>query len=155
MDELYSQDSKAYARLLIGRARHILSRARHKELASTHISPRQATALFLIDKLGKNATLTELAKHSDRGITTLSMQLTRMTKNGLVKKVRVSTNSTLLRFEMTEKGRNIYKFSKEYRSNEEIMSILSEKERQNLIATLKKIISCAEKYTDGTSQSKA
>jgi len=146
MDELYAGDSKEYSRLLIGRARHLLSKARHKELTPTHISPRQATAMFLMDKLGKKATLAELSKYSYRGINTISMQLSRMERNGIVKKIRVSPNSTLLRFEMTEKGLNIYKFSKEQRSNEKIMSILSAKERQNLIATLKKIIVEAEKY---------
>jgi len=71
MFEIASRDSGAYARLLIGRARHLMLNARQKEVAPYHISPQQAYLLFILQSLGHKATLSELAGYIDRGINTL------------------------------------------------------------------------------------
>jgi DNA-binding MarR family transcriptional regulator len=146
MDEITAKDSSLYARLLLGRARHLMVKARQKELAPYHISPRQANVLFILYNLGHKATLSELAKHTDRENNTLSIQMTRMERDGIVKKVRETPKSTLISFELTEKGIDIYKFAKQSKTIKEIMSVLSEEERQELIAILKKIIEKTEKY---------
>jgi DNA-binding MarR family transcriptional regulator len=146
MEERSSRDSHLYARLLLGRARHLMLNARRKELAPYQISPRQAYILFILYNLDHKATLTELARYSDRGINTLSMQMTRMEKDGLVKKFRETPKSTLLSFELTEKGINTYNRSKIMKSDKAIMSIFSEEERQQLISMLLRIIAKAEKY---------
>ena len=146
MEEIVSRNSGVYARLLLGRARHLMLNARQKEVAPFQISPRQAYILFILHSLGHKATLTELANYSDRGINTLSMQMTRMEKDGLVKKVREIPKSTLLRFELTEKGLDIYIKTNKLKADKAIMSALSEEERQTLISMLKRIIDKAEKY---------
>jgi len=69
-----------------------------------------------------------------------------MEKNGLVRKVRQTLKSALINFELTEKGSEIYNKSIEESSVEQIMSILTESERQQLILLLKKIATAAEKY---------
>ena len=146
MDEITAKDSSLYARLLLGRARHLMVKARQKELAPCHISPRQANVLFVLYNLGHKATLSELAKHTDREKNTLSIQMTRMERDGIVKKFRETPKSTLISFELTEKGIEIYEFAKQSKSIKEIMSVLSEEDRQILIALLKKIIKKAGKY---------
>ena len=146
MDEITAKDSSLYARLLLGRARHLMVKARQKELAPYHISPRQANVLFILYNLGHKATLSELAKHTDRENNTLSIQMTRMERDGIVKKIRETPKSTLISFELTEKGIEIYEFAKQSKTLKEIMSVLSEEERQMLIAILKKIIKKAGKY---------
>jgi DNA-binding MarR family transcriptional regulator len=123
-----------------------MNRARQKELSPFDISPRQATVLFILNSLGRKSTLTELSKHCDRQINTLSQQITRMEKNGLVRKVRETPKSALISFELTKKGTEIYNKSSETSSVEQIMAVLSEKERQQLISLLKKIATAAEKY---------
>ena len=144
MPEITSSDSILYSRLLLGKARHLLVRARQKELAPFHISPRQATVLTVIDDLGDKANLTELAEHTDRNINTLSIQITRMENDGLVKKVREEPKSNKLRFELTEKGLEACQEVKKINSLTEIMSALTEKERQQLISLLEKIINKAQ-----------
>jgi DNA-binding MarR family transcriptional regulator len=146
MEEIISQNSSLYARLLLGRARHSMLNARQKELAPYHISPRQAYILFILSNLGHKATLTELAKHCDRGLNTLSIQMSKMEKDGLVKKAREVPKSTLLSFELTEKGMEIFKKSAEQKADRAIMSVLSEDERQELINMLQKIITKAGDY---------
>jgi DNA-binding MarR family transcriptional regulator len=123
-----------------------MNRARQNELNPYDISPRQATMLFTLHSLGHKSTLAELSKNSDRQINTLSQQITRMEKNGLVRKVRQTPKSALINFELTEKGSEIYNKSIEESSVEQIMSILTESERQQLILLLKKIATAAEKY---------
>jgi DNA-binding MarR family transcriptional regulator len=105
-----------------------MNRARQKELRPFDISPRQATILFILN----------------RQINTLSQQITRMEKNGLVRKVRETPKSALISFELTEKGTEIYNKSVETSSVEQIMSVLTEEERQQLISLLKKIAAAAE-----------
>jgi DNA-binding MarR family transcriptional regulator len=146
MEEIISQDTSLYARLLLGRARHGMLNARQKELTPYHISPRQAYILFILSNLGHKATLTELATHCDRGLNTLSIQMSKMEKDGLVKKAREVPKSTLLSFELTEKGMEIFKKSAEQKADRAIMSVLSEEERVQLIAMLQKIIKSANDY---------
>ena len=88
MDEITAKDSSLYARLLLGRARHLMVKARQKELIPYHLSPRQAVILTFIKSLGDKAYLSEIAKHTKRNINTLSIQMTRLVNDGLVKKVR-------------------------------------------------------------------
>jgi DNA-binding MarR family transcriptional regulator len=146
MEQIISQNSSVYSRHLTGRARDLLLRARQKDLAPYDISPQQANLLFIIYNLGEQATFAELIKHSDRGINTLSLQITRMERDGLLEKVREKPKSTLLRFQLTEKGIDIYKKSNEMKSDKTIMSVLTEAERQQLISIMKKVIRAAEKY---------
>jgi len=146
IDEVISKDSSFYSRYLIGKARHVMHKARQKELAPYHLSPQQVQILFNLYILHKT-TLAELARYSNRGINTLSDQMTMLEKGGLVKKVRETPKSTLLSFELTEKGLNTYNHTNERKkADKEIMSVLSEEERQQLISLLKKVIDKAEEY---------
>ena len=146
MEKIISENTSMYSRYLIGRVRHFMNRARQKELMPYHISPRQATILFILSNLGHKATLSELSKNTDRQINTLSQQITRMEKSGLVRKARETPKSALISFELTEKGIDASKNITKTSSVEAIMSVLTEKERQQLILLLKKLVASAEKY---------
>jgi DNA-binding MarR family transcriptional regulator len=147
MVEIIPQDSTLHVRYLIGKARHTLFSVRRKELAPFGVSPRQANILTILDKLGRKTTLVEMARYTDREINTLSMQMMRMEKDGLVRKTRETPKSTLLSFEMTEKGQKVCKDIYEIVSDKVIISVLSEAERQQMISMLRRIIDAAEKYT--------
>jgi DNA-binding MarR family transcriptional regulator len=75
------------------------------------------------------------------------MQMMRMEKDGLVRKTRETPKSTLLSFELTEKGQQICKDIYKVVSDKLIISVLSEAERQQMISMLNRIIDAAEKYT--------
>ena len=144
--EIIPRNSSVYTRHLIARVRHLTLWARQRELDAFNISPEQAYILLLIHNLGRKTTLAELTKYTGRRLSTLSVQLTKMEKNGLVKKFRATPNSNLVMFELTEKGFNVYKKSIKMKSDKAIMSVLSEEERQQLISLLKRIKEEAEKY---------
>jgi DNA-binding MarR family transcriptional regulator len=134
------------SRLLLGRARYLLVKARQKELAPYHVTPQQANALTIIEELGDKANFSELAKRTERKLNTLSIQMTRMENDGLIKKVRETPKSNQLAFELTEKGKNICREAKKIKSIKTIMSALTEEEHQQLRVLLGKIITKAEKY---------
>ncbi len=88
MKKIVPQDKSEYARYLLGRVRFFMTRARRYELIPYHVSPRQAYILFLLHTLGQSTTLKELAWQTDRKINTLSINMTKMERDGQVKKVR-------------------------------------------------------------------
>ena len=146
LDEITAKDSKLYSRILISRVRDLMLDIRQDELAPYDISPRQAYILEILFKLGHKATLTQLAKYNEREANTISVQMTKMEKEGLVRKVRKSSKSTLLIYELTQKGLDTYQQTKKQTSEKAIMSALSESERQEFMALLNKILAKANKY---------
>lgn len=143
---LTSKNNILYSRIMLGKARDLLVKARQKELAPFNISPQQAHILFILYLLGNKATIAELASHSDRELNTLSIQTTRMEKDGLIRKVREKPKSNHLRIELTAKGLKVYKNTEKIKSIKMIMSVLSKEERQQLVSLLEKIVGSAEKY---------
>ena len=141
-----SKNRRLYARYLIGEARHLMYMARQKELVPCHISPRQGGILDVLSNIGHKATLAELAKYTGRKMSSLSVQMTRMENDGLVKKTKETLKSNLVSFELTVKGSDIYNYSKDMKSDKIIMSVLSDEECEQLISMLKKLINKAGKY---------
>jgi DNA-binding MarR family transcriptional regulator len=140
MPESKTMDSFLYSRLLIGKTRQLLFRARKKELDVYHISPRQAHVITCICELGDKANLNELARRTERNLNTLSINMTQMEQAGLVKKIRDTPKSTKLRYELTETGLNIYNDIKGIKSAKKVMGTLTEEERRQLITLLEKVV---------------
>jgi DNA-binding MarR family transcriptional regulator len=148
IEKIIAKNSSVYSRHLIGKARHLMFLARQRELTPYNILPTQAYILFLLYNLGHKVTLAELSKHTIRKMGTLSIQMTRMEKDGLVNKLRDNPRSVLLKYELTKKGIAAYKISNKMESEIAIMSVLSEEERQQFIAILQKVIGNAEIYNE-------
>ncbi len=139
------------ARQLLGKARRMMLYARNKELAPCHISSNQAFLLFVIYYHSQKhpdhrITLAELSQQTDREKNTISLQMTTMEKDGLVKKIREVPKSNQLSFELTEKGLDAFHKSKHWKTDKAIMSALSKDELEVLITLLTKIIKKADKY---------
>ena len=147
MVERLINDDSVYARYLLSKARYFMTKARRRELAPYGVSTREVFIIDLIFNLEHKATLVQLAKLANRGVGTISVQLTKMEKNGIIKRVRENPSTTLLKFELTEKGLNIYHTCKKLKGINVIMSVLSTEELQQFIASLEKIIKKAEKIS--------
>jgi DNA-binding MarR family transcriptional regulator len=143
VEEIILRDNGLYSQYLIAKVNHFMERVRQKELSPYHIAPRQGYILFVLHSLNHKATLAEL-EYCDRRVNNMSIQMARMEKKGLVKKIREVPGSTLLKFELTEKGITALKNDK-MKVEKAIMSILSEEEYRQLIPILKKILNEAEK----------
>ena len=145
-EEIIAQNDILYAQLLLERASDSVFNMAQNKLASCNLNPREAYILFLIYHLSHKATLTELAKHRNRKINTISVQMTKMERAGLVNRVRDIPNSNRLRFELTEKGLTISHTSSKLITNKEIISNLSNEERQQLVLLLEKMLTKPKKH---------
>jgi DNA-binding MarR family transcriptional regulator len=146
--ETIINDKAIYARYLLSKSRYFMTKVRKKELAPYQISAREVFIIDIMMTLNNKTTLAELAKHANRGIGTISVQLTKMEHDGFIKRVRDNPKSTLLKFELTEKGLEIYNTCKKLKGLKTIMSVLSEEELELFINMLEKITKKAEKMSN-------
>jgi DNA-binding MarR family transcriptional regulator len=132
--------------LLIGKVNHSIVLVRQRELLQYHVPVRQLLVLRTIKELGSNATLAEIAKQSDREIHVISRQAVSMEKDGLIRRIKDTPKSNLLRLVLTEKGLGILKISRKSRSIDSILSFLSAEERQQMESVLNRILVKLNEY---------
>ena len=139
MSKLPTEDRDYELWVLLTQARAALSRARRKELHRHNITTRQSAVLFVIQAIGGKATPGEIARWLLREPHSISELLSRMEKDGLVRKIKGLDKKNVVRIVLTEKGRKAYDKSVVRESIHEIMSSLSEEERQQLRSCLQKL----------------
>ena len=129
---------------LIGRLNHTIVQLRQKELSPYKIPVRQLFVLRTIRSLGSKATLSEVAKQVERETHVISKQAIRMEKDGLIKRIKNTPKSNLLKLELTEKGLEMAQMSVESKSLKTLFSTLSGEERRQFESILKKILTRAD-----------
>jgi len=95
--------------------------------------------MLVIQTFGGKATVGEIARWTLREPHSVSELLSRMEKEGLVRKVKELGKKSGVRVVLTEKGREAYYKSTARESIYETMSSLSEEERQQLRSCLRKL----------------
>ena len=127
---------------LLRQTRHVLTRARDKELSRYGITSPQEAVLFVVkvvmDRDGE-VTLGKISKWLPQEPHTISRICTRMAKDGLMTKTRGLGKKNGVKITLTEKGEQAYRQSLARKSIKEVMSCLSEEERQQLHSCLKKL----------------
>ena len=124
---------------LLIRTFHIMRRARQRELNKIGITTRSSAVIDTALRLGEEATLSKIGQQLVLEEHSMSEQLSRMEKAGLIKKVRAKGKKNVILIEITEKGRELYKKAEERESVNHIMSVLTEEEKHNLWLTIAKI----------------
>lgn len=89
---------------LISQAQGALEKLRARELRRHGITPWQASILFLVGVLGNEATPVNMSRFIQHKPHSVSELLTRMAKQGLIRKVRDLSRKNQVRVELTEKG---------------------------------------------------
>ena len=131
---------------LIGKVNHSILLIRQRELRKHHIPVRQLHVLATIKDLDSKATLSELAKRVEREPNVMSKMTTVMENDGLIKRIKKTPKSNLLTLELTEKGRDLIKVSRQSESIKGMFSSLSDAERQQLKSILDKVFIGTQKY---------
>lgn len=131
--------------ILLANTRDLIVRAREKELRQYNVTPEQAAILFAIHTIGDKATPAKIARMVMRKPHTISVNLSRMGKAGLIKKTNDLDKKNMVRVRLTEKGRQVYSQTTNRISIYNIMSSLSEKQRQELRSTLQELQQAAQK----------
>ena len=129
---------------LIGKANHSILVLRQRELRQHSVAFSQLYLLGCIKELGINATLNELAKRVERQPNVISKQTACMENDGLIKRIKDTPKSNLLKLELTEKGLEMIKVSKRSNSIDKIFSYLSQEKRQQLESALNLIVNKLE-----------
>jgi DNA-binding MarR family transcriptional regulator len=132
--------------LLMGKADHSIMLVRQAELREYRMLVPSFHILYTIQALGSKATLSEVARNVERKIHVVSRQAASMEKKGLIKRIKNTPKSKLLKLELTEKGLGIIKFARESKSIEKIFSCLSEEERQQMESNLKRLLIQTKEY---------
>jgi DNA-binding MarR family transcriptional regulator len=134
--------------LLIGEVNHLIVSLRQTELVKFKVPVRQLLVLRTIQSLGPKVTLSEIARHTDRKVHVISRQLVNMEKDGLIRRIKDTPKSNVLRLEITERGMEILKISRKSKSIDAIFSELSGDDRENLKSILSVVLIRAKKqYT--------
>ena len=125
---------------LIFLVRRAIHKARARELLHYEITPEQASVLFYIYILGDKVTPTDLSRWVFREPHSTSSMLSRMEKQGLVKKVYALHGKNSVRITLTSKGLEVYHQSAKRESLHTIVSSLSIEERRQLRSHLQKLL---------------
>jgi DNA-binding MarR family transcriptional regulator len=141
MEKMTSSASGYDLFLLLGQISHFTQLVRKRELNRHHIAPQQLYVLRIIQEMGSNATLSEVAKHADRKINAICRQSIIMERDGLIERIKDTPKSRLLRMELTNKGRDMLKISKESKSINALYSVLAQDELQQTYSSLSKLFS--------------
>ena len=132
---------------LITRVNHSLFLLQQREISQYHIPICQLQVLHIMQNLGSKATLSEIARQVEREIHVISRQTMRMEKDGLIRRIKDTPKSNLLRLEITEKGMEILKISEKSKSIDAIFSFLSEEDRRQIESTLIRILRQVKEYS--------
>jgi len=146
MEKAMLSESNFALWLLIGNISHSMTLLRQRELNEHNLPIRQLHIMVNILALGRKATLAEVAKQVERQIPVVSRQTISMEKDGFIKRIKDKPKSNLLRLELTEKGLNMIKVSRESKAIDAILSFLSEDERQQLNSIFNRIVVNVEEY---------
>ena len=126
---------------LIDHTSDAMLRVRERELLPAGISSIEAAVLYTLANCKKPTTVAEISRWILREPHSTSRLIQRMEARGLVAKSRDLPRSNLVRVSMTDKGRSAYEYSMEKRDSiRELMSMLTEAEKQQLDGLLRKLL---------------
>jgi DNA-binding MarR family transcriptional regulator len=117
---------------LFRQTRDAMVKARDRELEKHGTSSIQAAVLFTVQDIGPEATPAEISRRLVREPHSISGLLSRMEKQGLIKRVKDLPKRNMVRITLTTKGKELYEYSKQRATMHEIMSEISGEEKKVL-----------------------
>ena len=133
--------------LLFSDLHHKMVAVRQSELNQYNITTRQLRILRVIEGLGANARISEIAKLLERKVDVVSRQTVMLEKDGLIKRVQDKPKSRLLRLELTDKGKKLLNKIHRSKGMNEVISVLTEQERQQIYAALNRVLNKLNEYS--------
>ena len=125
--------------VLLDQTRDTIFKLREDELSQFGATVVEAGVLFVIQRLGDKATPAKISQWMLRQHHTASALLKRMEKKGLIKRTKDPVRGNTWIISLTEKGENISNQSSIRDSLHAVMSVLSEKEQEQLYKYLVKL----------------
>lgn len=119
-------------------ARYMIFRLREKELAQVGLTPEQTQVLDIIYEAGGSSSINTIVQATQRQHNSMSTLITRMARQGLVRKTRTRRDKRVYRVTLTEKGISAY-LSAPKEIFDKAFSCLSNKELDELGDFLQRI----------------
>ncbi len=113
---------------LLRRTARAIAKTREHELGKYGFTPDEAVVIFTVIRQRGKATAASIARELLLEPNSISEQLTRMEKDGFVRRVRDTENRNRVSIEITDKGFEIYRKSASRRSTRDVMSSLTSAE---------------------------
>ena len=125
--------------VVVHQAARALNRYKEKELNDYGITPIESAVMFVVKALKEKATPAEIARWLLREPHTVSGLLIRMEKDGWITKTKDLERKNMIRIAVTKKGEKVHRESARASNAIQLLSCLSEKERDTLLACLEKL----------------
>ncbi|MCR4393211.1 MAG: MarR family transcriptional regulator [Dehalococcoidales bacterium] len=124
---------------VLDHTRFMISRLREKELDQFGITPEMSYILDILTQRGGTTTINEIAEITMRKHHSISTQIARMAKQGLVKKIKNHKDLRGYDIVITEKGQDLFKrITRD--SIREVFSCLSIEDKKALDIRLKALL---------------
>jgi DNA-binding MarR family transcriptional regulator len=133
---------------LLRRTTHLIGKSRQRELAKYGISVDASAALVSISMLGRQAIPATMSRYLFLERHSVSQLLTRMEKEGLVRRVKDLERRNYVRVELTGKGTDAFRKASKNRSAKQMVSALTEEEQRAMWTSLAKLRDRAIKRLD-------
>jgi len=125
--------------ILIQRTVRILSKVRQQELNKFRTTLRITAVLGTILRLGDKATLENISHQVVLERHSMSSQLIRMEKGGLIKRVKDTKKKNMMSIQITEKGYATYINAVKTVIINKILEVLTEEERHSIWTIIAKL----------------
>ncbi len=122
--------------LLLEQTRNAIYKARELELEQYGVSAVQAGVMFVVHTMGGRTRPAEIARWLVREPHSISGLLTRMEKDGLLRRAPDPERRNAVSIVLTERGQDICNKTFLRESVRQILSVLDEEERQHLAGLL-------------------
>ena len=139
MQHYLSDDRDYEVWMLLNQASEAMFKAREKELNGNGVTAMEATALFIIQAIGNQATPAEISRWILREPHSVSGLLDRMERRGLIKRTKDLAWKNMVRVTVTEQGKEAYEISTARESIHNILSVLSDEECRQLGSYLRTV----------------
>lgn len=121
---------------LLDHTRFMIARSREMELAKFGLTPEQSHILHILNQKGGTSTINEIVEITMRQHHSISTLINRMTRQGLVRKIRNPNDNRKFDVVATEKGKNLFKKLTQ-ESIKLTFSCLSEQDKKELETLLR------------------
>jgi DNA-binding MarR family transcriptional regulator len=135
----FAQDPFLKLYQLYRRTGAAIHKARRKELRKHKLSDSETAVLFMVRCSKNQITPAGIAQQLVQDNHATAQLIVRMEKRGLLKKVKDLPRPNMVRVVLTDYGEQMYQKSHKIKSLNEILSVLSEEEREQLSAFLYRI----------------
>ena len=125
-------------------ARDTMARCREMEVRPTGLTGTQAAVMWIVKNTTAPPTPAEISRWIFREPHTVSTLLKQMEKQGLVRKIKDLDRKNLVRIEVTKKGEEAFRKSRDgAKAVDDILNCLSDEEAKHLLEYLKMLRSKA------------